>query len=90
VHTVQPAFHEATPPSGRLVVDLAEVEYVSSSGISLMISKARSLGASGGKLALCRLRPLVRQVFTMTRIDTILPIAATREEALDLLRQLVP
>jgi anti-anti-sigma factor len=67
---------------GRLVIDCSAVEMVTGSFLSVLLSAYKALGARAGDIVLCELAPLPRQVFEITRVDTVLPIYATREEAL--------
>ena len=69
-----------------VVVDCQEVTEVSSAGLSAFLMIARELQEHGVKFALCSLAPRVRDVFEMTGFDKIIPVHATRDGALDLLR----
>jgi len=89
VDEVEEAFRAAAPGARRLVIDLNEVDYVSSSAIRMFLSKARKIRSDGGQLALCRLQPLVHNVFQATKLFQILPIVTTRDEAVEQLRRVV-
>ena len=69
-----------------VVVDCHEVTEVSSAGLSAFLLIARDLQEHGVKFALCSMAPRVRIVFEMTGFDKIIPVHATRDGALDLLR----
>lgn len=69
-----------------VVVDCHEVTEVSSAGLSAFLLIARELQEQGVKFALCSLEPRIRYLFEMTGFDKIIPVHATREGALDLLR----
>ena len=69
-----------------VVVDCHEVTEVSSAGLSAFLMIARELQEHGVKFALCCMAPRVRIVFEMTGFDKIIPVHATREGALDSLR----
>jgi anti-anti-sigma factor len=64
------------------VIDCSAVEWISGSFLSMLLSVYRGLGARPGDLVLCELRPVVRQVFEVTKLDQFFPLHATREEAL--------
>ena len=70
----------------RLLLDLAKVEYVSSAGLRSLLVLAKAVKSAGGALALCSLVPAVRDVMTISGFDNILPLAAYRAAALDLLK----
>ena len=72
--------------SNRLLLDLAKVEYVSSAGLRSLLVLAKAVKSAGGGLALCGLVPAVRDVMTISGFDNILPLAADRAAALDLLK----
>ena len=71
---------------GRVVVDCHQVTDVSSAGLSAFLMIARELREQGASFALCSLAPRVRDVFEMTGFDRIIPVHATRDGALDSLR----
>jgi len=67
----------------RVVLDLAGVTYMDSSGIASlvkMLSRTRAIGAS---LHLAAMSDRVRSLFEITRLDDVFHIHATCEEALD-------
>lgn len=55
---------------GRVVMDLAAVEFVDSSGLGALVATAKALGA-GRKLELSGSGPVVMKVLTLTRMDRI-------------------
>lgn len=67
------------------VVDLSQVSFVASMGIRLLISTARSLGMTGGKMVLFGAPPLAQEVFVDAALDQIILIANTEADALDAL-----
>ena len=65
-----------------LVVDLADLAYISSLGLRSIVAIALKLRNKGGDLRLCRLTGLVRQVFEITRLNQVLPPHDSVESAL--------
>jgi len=63
------------------IVDLAGVEFLASIGIATLVRNARSARLREGNLVLINPRPNVAQVLTSTKIDSLLPVCATLEEA---------
>lgn len=68
--------------SHHLVVDLGEVDYVSSAGWGVFISAVRRLRDRGGDLCLVRMQAEVAGVFELLEFHTILSAHASVEEAL--------
>ena len=59
-----------------LLVDFSGVEYIDSSGLATFIEYVREAAASGGKLALFGLKPKVRTIFDLVRLNELFVIAA--------------
>jgi anti-anti-sigma factor len=65
-----------------LVVDLADLTYVSSMGLRSFISIAKTLQEKQGALRLCRLKGLVKQVFEITGLLGMFRVYDSVEAAL--------
>jgi anti-anti-sigma factor len=66
----------------RIVVDLAEVEYISSAGLRVLLMVAKKLQEAKGRLVLCAMPESVRLVFELAGFLPIFAIEPTREAAL--------
>jgi anti-sigma B factor antagonist len=66
----------------RLVVDLSQLDYVSSSGLRVIILAAKRLQTVGGKIVLCSMKDQVRQVFDLAGFSSMLSIYGSRDEAI--------
>ena len=66
----------------HLVVDLRELSYVSSLGLRSFLVVGQMLKEKNGTFRLCGLTGLVKQVFQMTRLTTVLPVHEDLESAL--------
>jgi anti-anti-sigma factor len=66
----------------RLVVDLSQLEYVSSSGLRVFLLAAKRLQATDGRIILCGLQDHVRQVFDLAGFSSILSIYGSPDEAI--------
>jgi len=66
----------------RVVLDLADVEYISSGGLRVIIMLAKTLEKSGGALRLCALSPFVSEVFELTNLARRYVLCDTRAEAI--------
>lgn len=65
----------------RVIVDLAGVTYVDSSGVGTLVEFKRRLERAGGKVVLSGLQPRVRSVFEITKLDQFFMIAGSIDEA---------
>jgi len=70
--------------SGKLnmVVDLAGVDYISSSGLRVMLSSLKKLNKLGGNLKLSSLQPYVQEVFEIAGFTQLFAIYDKKEEAM--------
>jgi len=66
----------------RMIVDLAGVSYMDSSGVASLVKLLSRVRRGKIDLKLASLRPRVRSVFEITRLDTVFDVADTVQEAL--------
>jgi anti-anti-sigma factor len=66
----------------KLIVDLAGLDYISSSGLRVFLVAAKKMGAEKGKVLLCSMQEGVRQVFDLAGFSSILSIHHSRDDAL--------
>ena len=64
-----------------VVLDLAAVSFIDSSGLGALISTLKALG-SDGKLVITGARGTVASLFKLTRMDKVLRLFGTNEEGL--------
>jgi anti-anti-sigma factor len=87
VGAVEPAFKSlAESPGARVVVDLSGVPQVTTPAISLFITTTVAARSTGGKVVFGRPTPLVSDVLHRCRLDRVLSIAATEDEAMEMAR----
>src|SRR5919198_480666 len=60
-------------PHGRLIVDLAGVDFMDSAGLRVLLTAARSAGTDGHRLRLRRGRAAVQRVFEVSGTEPLLP-----------------
>jgi len=65
----------------KVVADMAEVRYVSSAGLRVLLKAAKHAKSNGAQFAVAGLQPSVREVLVASGFDRILQIYATRSEA---------
>lgn len=72
--------------TGNVLVDMAEVRFVSSAGLRVLLKAAKAAKAAGRAFAVCGLQPPVQEVFEISGFDRIMQAFAGRDEALAELR----
>lgn len=72
----------AAVPQGRLVLDLGQVDFVSSAGLRVILAAAKQVRAASGKLVVCAVQPPVREVLDISGFSTLLTILPGRDGAL--------
>ncbi len=65
------------------LIDLAELDYISSVGLRVLLMAAKKAKVLNGKVALISLREHVLEVFEIAGFTAIFPIYANIEEALE-------
>lgn len=70
----------------HLAVDLGRCQLVTSIGLAVFLRLDKSLAAAKGKMVLFGLRPMVREIFEKTRLDTVLNLVDDEAAALEFLR----
>jgi anti-sigma B factor antagonist len=64
-----------------VVIDLVSVEYISSAGLRALMMASRRAKARGGRIAVANLSPLVKEVFTISRFDQVVPVFESAADA---------
>lgn len=67
--------------AARLVLNLARLDYISSAGLRVLLASAKKVSRQNGKVVLCELQPAVREVFEISGLLTVFPLAATAADA---------
>ena len=71
----------STGDQSKVLVDLAEVEFLTSIGIRLLVTTAKSVASRGGKFVLLNPNENVKGILEMTGIMDIIPIHSSLQEA---------
>ena len=64
-----------------LIIDMAGVTFFDCTALNVIVTVERRCRARGIGVAVAGLRPAARQVFRLVRVDEILPLCATIQEA---------
>ncbi|MEM7060306.1 MAG: STAS domain-containing protein [Pseudomonadota bacterium] len=66
---------------GGMVVDLGEVEYITSAGLRALLLAQRTLTAAGARLVVTRISGVVKEVFRISKFDSLLSVSETIKAA---------
>ncbi len=64
-----------------VVIDLGEVSFVDSSGLSVLVTALKTARGAGGDVVLSRLSPPVRSILELTRLHRVLEVFDDPETA---------
>ena len=67
----------------KIVLDFANVEYLSSAALGKLITMDKKVKSAKGKLRLCSVRPDIYEVFAITKLNKLFDMRDTREQALE-------
>lgn len=68
---------------GRLVIELSQLDYISSAGLRVFLLAAKRMGNAKGRMILCSLKDAVKQVFDIAGFSSFLTLASSTEEAIN-------
>ena len=68
--------------AARVVVDLSEVEFISSAGLGALMTAAKQAKAAQARIAVAALRPVVQEIFTISRFGHVVPVYGTPADAM--------
>src|SRR5512136_1080484 len=71
----------------RIVLDLADVDFIDSSGLVALVSVLKMIGP-GGELVICGMNEAVLDLFRLTRMNRVFQIFPSRKAAVDALSNL--
>jgi anti-anti-sigma factor len=77
-----PLLASAAQQRSPLVLDFAEVDYISSVGLRVLMIAAKQMRAAQAPLSVAALQSVVAEIFTISRFDKVLVVHATLEDAL--------
>jgi anti-anti-sigma factor len=67
--------------SHRIVVDLSELDFISSSGLRVLLTAGKKSKSVNGRLVLCALTDHVKQVFDVAGFTMLFSMYPSQEEA---------
>jgi anti-sigma B factor antagonist len=66
----------------NILVDFQSLDYISSSGLRVLLFTAKKIKELKGRFLLCSLAPHIKEVFEIAGFTAIFKIFATRDEAI--------
>lgn len=75
-------FQYLTETQNKLLLDLADVIYINSSGLRMLLSIKKQIKLLEGTFVVCTLRPEVLEMMKICGFDHVLDISQNKEEAL--------
>lgn len=66
----------------RFLLQMSAVEFIDSTGLGAVVRLSKRVREAKGKLSLAEPQPKILAMFELTRLDKILPLYKTHEEAL--------
>jgi anti-anti-sigma factor len=76
----------ADQPNARWILDLAQVTYMGSAALGLMVNIRHRVNTMNGRLALCHMSTSLHQIFRTCCLERLFTITRTRDDAIKLLR----
>jgi anti-anti-sigma factor len=70
------------PDAANILIDMSKLEYISSSGLRVLLMYLKKSKAANGRLMLCSMIPDIREIFEISGFVNIFEIYGSREEAL--------
>ena len=67
----------------KVVVDFQKVERLSSAALGMLIALEKVITRQSGQLRIANVSEDVREIFRITRLDNVLPIRNSTQEAVD-------
>jgi anti-anti-sigma factor len=71
----------ARGPDKHVLLNLEQVEFVSSAGLRIILRAAKLLQTANGELKICGARPAVKDVMETSGFDSLLKIYSTEKDA---------
>lgn len=66
----------------KVLLNMKELEYISSAGLRVLMSAAKSLKERGGDLCVCELSPHIDKIFEISGFRQIMSIGKSESEAI--------
>jgi len=78
-----PQLDSAAGVDGKVVLDLSNLDYMSSAGLRVLTLAAKHCQKQQREIVVAALQPLLQEVFRISRFDTVFKVFKTVREALE-------
>jgi len=78
-----PLIKTACAGKGVLALDFSGIDYISSAGLRILMVAAKELRAAGAKIAVANLKPVVAEIFAISRFDRVLGVFPSVRAAIE-------
>ena len=65
----------------NIILDCDDLDYVSSSGLRILLKALKQVNSAGGRFTICHLQPQIIQIFKISGFDHLFEIYPGRKEA---------
>lgn len=79
------AVSESVSKNGGMVADLSGLEFITSAGLRALLLAQRTVNMSGGKLVVCGISGVVKEVFRISKFDALLSVSDATDEAVGMI-----
>ena len=83
VQAMEPELEQALPDGSRAVINIGDVDLITTPGIALILSATQRLRRTGGRVVFTAARQPVRELLHRCRLDEVLEIEEGEPEALE-------
>lgn len=79
--TLGPQLQQCKCGGDTVVLDLADLEYISSAGLRVLMLAAKQVKAAGGRILLAAPQPVVREILEISRFNLVFELADSVDAA---------
>jgi anti-sigma B factor antagonist len=87
VATLEAGLTDAAQSDGHVIVDMAELRYIDSSGAKALLDARRLLARRRRRLIMTGLQPLARRIVEVMGLEKTIPVFPTVDAALESLKK---
>ena len=66
-----------------IIIDLSELDYISSAGLRMLLVSAKSVKKASGKIVIHSMKDFIREIFDISGFSRLFDIVDNREKALE-------